>query len=86
MVTVPGPMLERAVEAAVGDGFVAHGQVSGGSLATTYNHLQSMAVGGGSVARGQLVGYVGTTGLSTGCHLHFEARLNGVPKDPRTWL
>ena len=65
---------------------VAHGQVSGGSLATTYNHLQSMAVGGGSVARGQLVGYVGTTGLSTGCHLHFEARLNGVPKDPRTWL
>lgn len=56
------------------------------SLATTYNHLSSVAVRGGSVARGQLLGYVGTTGLSTGCHLHFEVRVNGVPVNPRGYL
>lgn len=65
---------------------ISHGLVGGQSLATTYNHLTSFATGSGSIARGALVGYVGTTGLSTGCHLHFEARVNGVPKDPRIWL
>lgn len=65
---------------------IAHGLVDGDSLATTYNHLERIVATGGSVARGQLVGYVGTTGLSTGCHLHFEARVSGVPKDPRNWL
>lgn len=57
-----------------------------GPLATTYNHLSSIRVHGGSVSRGQLIGYSGTTGLSTGCHLHFEARLNGTPVNPRTYL
>jgi murein DD-endopeptidase MepM/ murein hydrolase activator NlpD len=56
------------------------------SLATTYNHLSSIVVGGGSVARGQLIGYVGTTGLSTGCHLHFETRVEGNPVNPRGYL
>lgn len=65
---------------------ISHGLVGGVPLATTYNHLQAIATGDGSIARGQLVGYVGTTGLSTGCHLHFETRVNGTPKDPRTWL
>lgn len=61
---------------------IAHGD----SLATTYNHLQSIAVRSGAVSRGQLIGYVGTTGLSTGCHLHFEVRVNGTPVNPRGYL
>lgn len=56
------------------------------SLASTYNHLESIVVHGGSVSRGQLIGYVGTTGLSTGCHLHFEARVDGEPVNPRGYL
>ena len=55
-------------------------------LSTTYNHLQSFARTGGSVSRGQVIGYVGTTGTSTGCHLHFETYENGTAVDPRGWL
>ncbi|MGE9807917.1 peptidoglycan DD-metalloendopeptidase family protein [Janibacter sp. G1551] len=65
---------------------VDHGVQRGVGLATTYNHLQSFAVSGGRVSRGQIIGYVGTTGTSTGCHLHFETRENGIPVDPREWL
>jgi murein DD-endopeptidase MepM/ murein hydrolase activator NlpD len=48
--------------------------------------MSRIAARGGHISRGQLVGYVGTTGLSTGCHLHFETYEDGVPKDPRRWL
>ncbi|MGF1647401.1 MAG: peptidoglycan DD-metalloendopeptidase family protein [Kineosporiaceae bacterium] len=65
---------------------IAHGTVNGVSLATTYNHLSSFAGASGSVSRGQIVGYVGTTGMSTGCHLHFETREAGTPVDPVKWL
>ncbi|UTT65219.1 peptidoglycan DD-metalloendopeptidase family protein [Janibacter sp. CX7] len=65
---------------------IDHGVKRGTSLATTYNHLQSFAVRSGHVSRGQVIGYVGTTGTSTGCHLHFETRANGTPVDPRGWL
>lgn len=65
---------------------ISHGIQRGVSLATTYNHMSQIVLHSGSVARGQLVGYVGTTGLSTGCHLHFETRENGTPVDPRKWL
>lgn len=65
---------------------VDHGVLKGVSLATTYNHLESFAVTSGHVERGQVIGYVGTTGTSTGCHLHFETRENGTPVDPRRWL
>lgn len=58
----------------------------GVSLATTYNHLSSFAVTGGTVSRGQVIGYVGNTGLSTACHLHFETYEDGVVVNPTRWL
>ena len=60
--------------------------VSGVGLATTYNHLTRIVKHGGSVKRGQLIAYSGTTGRSTGCHLHFETLDNGNFVDPRRWL
>jgi murein DD-endopeptidase MepM/ murein hydrolase activator NlpD len=65
---------------------IDHGIVRGVDLVTAYNHMSKYAVHGGRVARGQIIGYVGTTGSSTGCHLHFETYEDGVPKDPRRWL
>jgi murein DD-endopeptidase MepM/ murein hydrolase activator NlpD len=48
-----------------------------------YGHLSSFAVASGtSVAKGQKIGYEGSTGFSSGPHLHFEIRLNDAPQDP----
>lgn len=59
----------------------------GGGLSTLYAHQSSIGVSSGQkVSRGQQVGLVGTTGLSTGCHLHFEVRINGEPVDPVPYL
>ena len=59
----------------------------GGGLVTTYNHLTSYAaVPGLVVKQGQVIGYVGSTGLSTGCHLHFEVMVNGAFVDPAPYL
>ena len=65
---------------------IDHGYVSGVGLATTYNHLTRFVRTGGHVRRGQLIAYSGTTGSSTGCHLHFETLDNGNFVDPRKWL
>lgn len=65
---------------------IDHGWVSGAGLASSYNHLSDIVARGGAVHRGQLVGHVGTTGLSTGCHLHFETLVNGSYVDPRKYL
>ncbi|GAA1169808.1 hypothetical protein GCM10009584_08370 [Ornithinimicrobium humiphilum] len=66
---------------------IDHGVQRGVNLTTAYLHLQSFAVSPGQwVSRGQVIGYEGTTGSSTGCHLHFETRENGNPVNPRTWL
>lgn len=65
---------------------IDHGYLGGAGLATTYNHLSRIVRYGGSVKRGQLIAYSGTTGLSTGCHLHFEALSNGSYVDPRRYM
>ena len=58
----------------------------GNGLITTYNHLEAIAVRkGDSVQVGEVIAKVGTTGSSTGCHLHFETILNGKHADPRNW-
>ncbi|UKA62293.1 M23 family metallopeptidase [Arthrobacter sp. FW306-04-A] len=58
----------------------------GNGLVTTYNHLQGIAVARGqSVRVGEVIARVGTTGSSTGCHLHFETILNGVYANPMNW-
>ena len=66
---------------------IDNGFVRGVSLATIYNHAISYTVGvGDRVGRGQVIGYVGSTGWSTGCHLHFTVMVNGDPVDPMGWL
>jgi len=59
----------------------------GGGLVTMYAHMTSFAVGNGTVVgTGQVIGYVGSTGWSTGPHLHFEVHVNGVPHNPMGWF
>ena len=59
----------------------------GDGLKSTYNHLSHIGVATGqTVARGGEVGAVGTTGNSTGCHLHFEVMVNDEKVDPLPWL
>ena len=57
----------------------------GNGMQTLYAHMSSRAVSvGQTVSRGQVIGYVGSTGMSTGAHLHFEMYVNGSKVDPET--
>ena len=59
----------------------------GGGNSTLYAHMSSMAVSAGdTVTQGQVIGYVGSTGWSTGPHLHFETRSGGSTVDPMTYF
>jgi murein DD-endopeptidase MepM/ murein hydrolase activator NlpD len=55
----------------------------GGGIVTSYSHMSRLVVEPGSfVHQGQLIGYVGSSGLSTGPHLHYEVYRNGTPVNP----
>jgi murein DD-endopeptidase MepM/ murein hydrolase activator NlpD len=59
----------------------------GGSIVTLYAHLsrfQKGVINGSRVRQGQIIGYVGQTGLATGPHLHYEFRINGTHRNPLT--
>ena len=66
---------------------VSHGVVDGVLLTTTYNHQERLGTQvGARLDAGQQLGTVGSTGYSTGCHLHFEVYVNSSLVDPQRWL
>ncbi len=66
---------------------IDHGQFDGQRLSTCYGHQSAILVRPGQqVSAGQVIGRVGSTGASTGPHLHFEVRLGGRPVDPMPWI
>ncbi len=60
--------------------------MDGQPVATSYNHMSGYERTVGRVSRGDVIGYIGTTGSSTGCHLHFEVYIDGATTDPMRWL
>jgi murein DD-endopeptidase MepM/ murein hydrolase activator NlpD len=67
--------------------FVSHGVIGGHSITTVYNHLSKYkAHVGERVRRGEIIAWSGTTGYSTGCHLHFMVYKDGNVVNPMGWL
>lgn len=58
----------------------------GSDTATMYAHMSRFAITSGQVRQGQVIGYVGSTGYSTGPHLHFEVRIKGKAYHPMGWF
>ena len=79
-----GKVVFRGVKSGYGNTVILQ---HGGNITTLYAHMSGF-VGkvrvGTRVRQGQTIGYVGKTGLVTGVHLHYEYRLNGVHRNPRT--
>ncbi|MGK5681031.1 M23 family metallopeptidase [Actinoplanes sp. URMC 104] len=66
---------------------ISHGRIGGAGLQTCYGHQSAILVHVGEyVRRGEVIGRVGTTGASTGNHLHFETRFDGSPRNPVNYL
>jgi murein DD-endopeptidase MepM/ murein hydrolase activator NlpD len=94
-VDIAGPTGQAIVAAATGvvakaGWYGGYGQATvidhGGGLSTLYGHQSSLYVSAGDfVVAGQTIGAIGSTGYSTGPHLHFEVRVNGAPQDPMRW-
>lgn len=62
-------------------------KISAGGFETWYNHLSRFAVSkGDTVSAGKVIGYMGSTGMSTGPHLHLELRIDGKDVDPQPYL
>ena len=77
----------RVILASVFGGYGNCVIIQNGGVSTLYGHLSSIDVSvGNNVNKGEFIGRVGSTGLSTGPHLHFEVRINGDPKDPMLFL
>lgn len=66
---------------------ISHGKIKGNSIASTYNHNTKLRVHDGQkVKKGQVISVSGTTGASTGCHLHFEIMKNGGYVNPMPYI
>ncbi len=78
-----GKVLFRGVQGGYGNTIILQ---HGGNITTLYGHLSRFgsARTGARVNLGDVIGYVGSSGLATGPHLHYEYRLNGVHRNPRT--
>lgn len=78
-----GKIIQRGPNGSFGNSITLQ---HGGNITTVYAHLSRFAnlKLGSRVKQGQTIGYVGQTGLATGPHLHYEYRVNGVHRDPRT--
>jgi murein DD-endopeptidase MepM/ murein hydrolase activator NlpD len=83
-----GEVIATYFNAGYGNRIILDNGFQGGvALSTAYNHLSGYAASvGDRVERGEVIGYVGTTGYSTGCHLHFMVFENGATVDPMSWL
>ena len=85
------PVLAAAAGTAYTQQSVPYGNVifiiHGAGLSTMYAHLSRYNIKNGEqVKDGQVIGFIGSTGWSTGPHLHFEVHINGVPWDPMGWF
>jgi murein DD-endopeptidase MepM/ murein hydrolase activator NlpD len=79
-----GKVVFRGTKAGYGKAIILQ---HGGNITTLYAHMSGFAAKariGSRVRQGQTIGYVGATGLATANHLHYEYRLNGVHRNPRT--
>jgi len=79
-----GKVIFRGVKSGYGNAVILQ---HGGNITTLYAHMSNFAAKarlGTRVRQGQTIGFVGKTGLVTGVHLHYEYRLNGVHRNPRT--
>ncbi|HUQ52355.1 MAG TPA: M23 family metallopeptidase [Gammaproteobacteria bacterium] len=78
-----GKVLFRGVQGGYGNTIILQ---HGGNITTLYGHLSRFgnARTGGRVNQGDVIGYVGSSGLATGPHLHYEYRVNGAHRNPRT--
>ena len=83
-----GTIIQQYFNGAYGNRIILNNGVKRGvSVVTTYNHLTRFALKAGTkVQRGQVIGYSGSTGYSTGCHLHFMVLVNGSTTNPAGWL
>ncbi len=83
-----GRVAERYYNAGYGKRLmIDHGYIGGRYVTTGYNHASRYVVRVGQrVHKGQVIGYVGSTGFSTGCHLHLMVWLNGRLRNPMTWF
>lgn len=86
--SAPGRVVSSYYSGVYGNRLVVdHGVIAGRGVATIYNHASGYNVGvGDQVQQGQVIGFEGSTGWSTGCHLHFTVMVNGQAVDPMNWF
>jgi murein DD-endopeptidase MepM/ murein hydrolase activator NlpD len=84
----PGTVVSRYWSDVYGNRlYLSLGNINGHNVTAVYNHASGYRVGVGQhVSQGEVVGYVGSTGWSTGCHLHFTLLVDGTAVDPMKWL